>query len=264
MKVTKSKKTINSSGFAIIRSISPSIYESLINNRYKDFKGKYKLDTLDKIDDVPELKDIINFISKDIQAPIPESTPMTIHIGIYSRTACTYIDPPSKKCGFRILFNLGAAETYQMKNIYKHNGKLVDSGLEPKTQHMEANTYFVMGPHYMSDYQIYVDENTSISISQPDPTKKSEQFKIRPSNYKRITIVLDYNLESAELLEQITNMSKNTPKIKATPGMSQKKINEQINIATKKLSDIKSKEQQVKSVEDNSELEKIMNDIVNS
>jgi len=266
MKVSKSKKTVNSTGFAIIRSIPPSIYESLLNNRYKEFKGKYKLETLDKVDDIPELKEVIGFISKDIQAPIPESTPVTIHVGIYTRTASTYIDPPSEKCGFRILFNCGAAETYHMKNIYKRDGKKVDSGLEPKVQHMESNTYFIMGPHYMSDYQIYVDQNTNILIPQMDPTKKSNQFKVRPTNYKRITIVLDYNLESAELLEKISDMSKNTPKIKATPGMSQKKINEQIDIAKKKLGEAKLKEEQFKIVEekDKSELEKMMDDIVNS
>lgn len=260
-KAVKSKKTLNASALAMVRSITPDFYGKLLHGKYKDFTGKYKLETFNKVDDIIEMKDIIEFIRKDINAPIPESTPVTIHMGIYTRTASTYIDPPSERCGIRVLFNLGADETYELQGVYKHNEKTVDSGLESKAQYMKANTYCVLGPYTMCNYKIHVDQDIYVQIPQINPTKAPESPKPRPSNYKRITIVLDYNLESEELLDQLTNLAmNNTPKIKATPGMSQKKINEQIDIAKKKLINLPN------SVEpkEKSDLEKMMAEIADS
>lgn len=233
----KNNRTISSSGFAIIRSVPDTIYQNLMNSKYMNFNEKYKLESFDGLIEIPELIDLLEYTKRDMSVPIPDGAKIKIYMGIYSRTASTHIDPPSALCGMRILFNLGYAETYEMQSIYNFNGKITNSGLEDKAQRMEANTYCMMGPLTMSDYKIYVDHDPMVPVPQINPTEAPRPGVPRPTNYKRISIVIDFIMDSEEVVDKLTDMmNANIPKIKTSPGMSKKEIDKQIENAKKQMS----------------------------
>lgn len=231
-KAVKTKLVSENANF-MIRNIPDEIYHKLISKYYGNFTGKYKLETISQED--PNIKDtlekLLEYLKTDIHAPIPKDSQLKVTIGIYTRTASTYIDPPLDNCALRVLFNLGYDEVYKLNPKYKvvdDKGQIKreDSGLNERYIFLERNKYIILGPAKNSKYQLEVSHEPTIVLPRQLPGEK-EITKIRPRDYRRITIIFDYILPQ-ELMDSLLNISKDMPNIKIKPGTSQKNIDEQI------------------------------------
>jgi len=227
MKVVRASSKFEKSSFNIIRDIPSNIYDDLIKGHFKSFTGTYKLEKYENISEIPAMNDLMTFLNQDVKAPFPKDAKITTQVGIYTRKSATYIEAPLNTCALRILVNLGYKETYHMNPKYELKDEIYDSGLPEKFLHLEANKYCIMGPLDNSKYLIHVDKDPKITIPPKSPLEK-EGSTLRPSNYKRITVVFDFNLD-AKLLENLKDVGKEfAPKVKAKAGTSQKELNKQI------------------------------------
>lgn len=272
------KKSVEQSTFSIIRDIPPQIYHNLIKKHYKTFNGGYKLENFNEL--IPELDELIEYLKSDIKAPLPKDAKLSIQMGIYSRNSSTYMEAPMKTSALRILINLGHCETYYMNPEYKYKGNLVNSGLDEKYLHLTANQYCILGPLNMSEYLIQVSSDPKIIIPAKN-VLESERATLRLKNYKRITIVIDYNVD-VDVIDKLKNVAaESIAKIKVKGTSNQNEINKQIEEYQKSMLNNKELNDKVKELipekkekteleklaesipeKDKDELERMMNDIV--
>lgn len=221
--VKSSKVSSKSSQHRIIKDIPNHFYQDILNEVFNSFAGKYKMNKYSKTEDVPgnSITELSEFLKTDIGVPIPKDTQSPVVIaGIYSRKSSTHIGPPKKNCALRVLFNLGFDEVYHLDP----NG----SELEENDIYLKANSYIVLGPIKMSDYKIYVNNNTINKIPM-DPTNPNLKRTLgRPNHYLRVTLVFDYEIDE-KLMENLNQISDNIPKVRMNNTSSKKELDSKIS-----------------------------------
>ena len=260
-KVSAVSKQVGTSGFAVIRSVPEDLYNTFLK-RYPTLSKNFLVEKFNNIEDIPEAKKLLEFMKKDINAPVPENATMTIQVGIFNRYSCTYMDPPEETSAMRILFNLGFGETYKFKDDYTIGNKRVLTGLDPKTVYIEANQYCLVGTYNMSNYQIYVEKGPYSKIPKLNPNEPPESV-LRSGDYKRITVIIDFNVtqELAESLNNMTPTKMSKITVSGKGGNAKKDIEKQIRSINEKVN--KQMSNGINNTQD-AELEKIMNDTISN
>ena len=247
MKSVRSKSSTGA--FNMVRPVPDELYHKIINSnsRYKDCTG-YLIEKYSKLEDISILTELFQFLNTDIKSPIPKDHTLNLVLGIYNRTNSTHIDPPSENCALRILFNLGFADTYFLDPNYKVGDVVLNSGLDEHYLHMKENTYVILGPVTKSKYKIFVSNDKMIKV--PGNGMEPARIVLRPSNYKRLTVVIDYMVAEGMVQRLAEVAAAKIPNLKVPAGSSKKSINEQI----KKLQ---------KDVSENRELQRELNSAIN-
>jgi len=222
VEVKTSGKNVSVQANYDIRPVPEKIYHDL-SIVYGKFSGNYKINTYKDIGNVSGILPLLEFLKTDIKAPIPEKSMVSATIGIYGRNSSTHIDPPEDTCALRILFNLGYSDVYRLQSDYRDKDGEHNSGLPNQNIYMKENTYVILGPVNKSKYKLFVDNDKIIKIPAKNPQEKS-QTTIRPMDYLRLTVVLDYNIDK-NILDNLTEIaSSHIPSIKITPNMKKKDI----------------------------------------
>lgn len=224
--MVKSKQVSEQANFTI-KNVPQMIYHKLNTGYYKNFNKKYQLEVVSI--DTPLLKeiftDLLEYIKKDISAPIPKDSEVKITLGIYTRTASTYINPPPNNCGMRLLFNLGYGDVYKLNPKYTDSdGDQVDSGLTERSVYLDKDKYLILGPSKTSKYKIEVSDDTTVSTPGNNPGD-SPIPRLRVRDYRRIVIIIDY-LIAQDTLDSLINVVNDLkiPSIKIKPGTGKKDI----------------------------------------
>ena len=113
---------------------------------------------------------------------VPPGTPCSVQVGIYMRKSSMKINPASEQVG-RMIVNL------LTKEVYKLNPLTNDVNIPARDPMIEANTFFLLAPKLITNYQLIVSSNPQIS------SKESNINSIRLANYERITIIIDYHVD---------------------------------------------------------------------
>lgn len=140
------------------------------------------------------------------------ATSAHIQVSVGCRGAYASLDPPERNVIHRFLINLGVSETYEldpdvptpntilkdelkthMKQRSMRKALLSSSGLKKRSLKMTPNTLVALGPSLVSDYVV----------------KVRKASRLRPLDYQRVTIIIDY-LGTEEQMLQITEYLRGT------------------------------------------------------
>lgn len=217
-----------------IRNISSEISQ-LFMKKYANVIGKYSIEKIDDINSVPELIKLMEFIRKDISAPLPTDATVKSMIGVFTRDASSRLEGPDDNCALRILFNIGEGEVYDFDSTYKKGDQIINSGLNEKTHYLKANSYYIMQLGNC-EYQINVTANTVRDVpSDEDDVMKPWISRARSRYYRRVVVIIDYivSKEAAAIAEKATGNNVTQTKIDMTK--SKKIQQQQIRLAEKKI-----------------------------
>jgi hypothetical protein len=160
------------------------------------------------------IHDVVNYIREKFD--IPDDCSVTVHAGMYMRTSVMSLDKPDVDVLSRVLLNIGQNELYKLqvrklkesKNKKKSKIIIQDS----RDVYLASNSMLHMGASHVCDYGLYVGKNPKFEIpGMVDQIKllrgaANTRTSIRPLNYKRISIVIDFH-GSAELAAQLHNVA---------------------------------------------------------
>jgi hypothetical protein len=225
--IKSTSQTVSSSSYNM-RPVPKEIYHNIINSNPKYMNcNTYLLEKYNKIEEIPILNSLFEFLNKDIRSPIPKDHTVNLILGIYTRNKSTHIDPPSENCALRILFNLGYTETYQMDPKYKVGNLVLDSGLPEQNLFMTENTYAILGPVTQSKYKIYVSHESTMELPGNTPLN-SGRSTARSRDYKRLTIIVDYIIGDGMVQKLAEVAASKMSNIRVPAGTSKKAIEEQL------------------------------------
>ncbi len=149
--------------------------------------------------DIPEgVQDLILLGYKN---QVPPGTPCSVFIGLYTRKASMRIEPPNTTVG-RLIINLLSRDVYYL------NPLVSELDVPKRDPLIEANTFFLLAPKLITNYQIIVPGNPKIN------SKENGFSSIRPGQYERITAIIDYHV-SAEKAQEISDLANNILSSKA-------------------------------------------------
>ena len=234
--IVSSKKIESQNNSKINKALTkdaPDLYldikREIFNNNYGP-KG-YVIKKYKENDELPEIiRKIIERVSMDIKAP-KKIQPQVI-VGIFSRKSRTIIEAPPDSTVLRILFNYGFDDTYILSSEYyetRDNKKIVlNSGLDDRRLFIEKNKYVILGPAKTSKYTLRLEADPKILIPA-DNGIGAPKSSLRPRDYERITLVLDY-LGPDGMIDKIADVATSElNKIKVNQNASSSEINAQIN-----------------------------------
>lgn len=186
------------------------------------------------------LNELIEKGKVDFKAP--GTCKAKLKIGMYMRKAKTEIEKCENKSIFRVIYNLGNTEIYNF----------ID-GADRKTMLFEKNTYMMVPllSHklFISSKTSNVDESSGNIVAAGLSIKK--RTIIRPLNYQRITVIIDYSPPD-EITDNINEtLTKITTKINEANDINKSKSKRKKKKALyKALSSKDEKKKEVKSESD--------------
>ena len=164
-----------------------------------------QFDLMKNQDDIPDvIWNLASYGHKEWK--IPSEAHCIVNVGIYMRKAQMKIDPPSKQILCRIVLNYSYDETFVFQTSSKNGKRTTYATI--KNVVVPSNNALILGPSMMCDHQLYVSSNPHVELTSTDfpknipkniqqtipgiPSYLSRNKTIRPQNYERITVVLDY------------------------------------------------------------------------
>ncbi len=168
------------------------------DNRKEEYTYEVQTEHRDNDDfrflgDIPD--GIQDLVLLGYEHQVPAGTPCTVFIGLYTRKAHMVINPPNTTVG-RLIINL------LVKDVYYLNPLANEIDIPKRDPLVEANTFFLLAPKLITNYQIVVPSNPKIN------SKENNVSSIRPAKYERITVIIDYHV-SKEKAQEISDFANN-------------------------------------------------------
>lgn len=176
---------------------------------FPDFESEGKDDSRSKIVSFDLNQEDVNSIPKVVWEVakyghenwnIPIDAYCKCTIGVYMRKSKMVIPNPTKDVLCRIILNYGYDERYFLQDIEIIN-KIKNVSIAKEIV-AKANSAILLGPHLMCDHQILIKPDPHINLIPSHIEEHIAKSKLSPlggrtstirvSNYKRITIILDY------------------------------------------------------------------------
>jgi hypothetical protein len=181
----------------IPKSPLPEEFAKKIENLVISFLGNIGNDEKDKIEKEAKFPSenhllfstVVEFFRDRLK--IPEDATASFFVGRYRRRSFMVCPRPKRITVCRVILNLGNKESYSLSETSNRN-KILRAAM------LEESTCLYLGPASVSDFFVLTLSNPKYAIPSDGPSgpgiSGSGKYTIRPRNYLRTTIVVDFEI----------------------------------------------------------------------